>query len=127
MNVGLLTWGQRFSFLAALAFWLPPDTPQKLGRSPCASNLLMFFGRQISLVPAQQIVWCWCMALARSGFSELWLPGMRDGLCRLVCGDGFTGSIPGCAPLPLRRLADRIGRHAFHPTAHPTGEAQVEG
>lgn len=45
------------AFLAALAFWLPPDTVQRLGPlSLSIESTLIFFGRQISLTPAYQIV-----------------------------------------------------------------------
>lgn len=43
--------------LAALAFWLPPDTAQRLGPvSVRIDSTLTLFGRQISLTPADQTV-----------------------------------------------------------------------
>ncbi len=45
------------AFLAALAFWLPPDTTQQIGPvSLYIASTLTLLGRQLSLTPAQQIV-----------------------------------------------------------------------
>jgi NADH-quinone oxidoreductase subunit N len=54
-----ITWlGTAFAFgLAGLAFWLPPDTPQRLGSlSLRIDSTLSLLGRQISLTAADQTV-----------------------------------------------------------------------
>jgi formate hydrogenlyase subunit 3/multisubunit Na+/H+ antiporter MnhD subunit len=86
-------------FLCILAFWLPPDTIRQIGPlSLRIESTLTLFGRQISLLPAQQIV-----LVLVYGISAFWFFGtLAAGDARRIVPFGLVVTALLVASLAVR-------------------------
>ena len=95
-------------FLAAVAFWLPPDTAQRFGPfSLRIDATLSVLGRSVSLTAADQTLLILVYAMAAFWFFGYACHCGRPPNCFAgVGGDFAVGGIPGSAALPVCRPSD---------------------